>query len=148
MDEYSLDILNTGLINYIPPYIEVDYYETIKYKDYCIKALLIKIEWKDKNISYLKSTNLGLTNQINSLNNLINEYEDKLHNIKISQLVKGEKYSSNILDYESEIQELKKEKDKLFMDLNLKIQSLLKIVEEKEMVIQNLYNLVNQTYIK
>ncbi|MBC2580277.1 hypothetical protein [Clostridium sp. DJ247] len=120
----------------------INYNKIIEEKDDYITMLLNQIVSKDATIDYLNEVNLHLREDINILKNLVNEYEDKLQNIKIEQILDRQKCSETIYKFQNEIRDLEEEKNKLSLDINGKVESLLKIIEEKENIIQKLYEVL------
>jgi hypothetical protein len=116
--------------------------ESKKYKDNYIKKLLSEIEAKDWTIKHVKELNLRLKDEVNILNNLIHDYEDKLQNIKNKQVLNSKAYSQVINKYEKELKLLEEEKNKLFINTNEKVETLLKVIEEKDIIIQKLYRII------
>lgn len=114
------------------------------YKDSYIQKLIREIESKNEKIVYINEANLKLKNQIDILNNLINEYESRSQNAKVEQIMSNKKHSEAIYKYENEIKNLEEEKNKSFMDMSKKIESLLKIIEEKDNIIQKLYEVARE----
>lgn len=138
VNDNVLSLSDVKLSNESISSLQKKYSEFIEEKDKRIKSLINEIEEKDTEISRLRETNLILNNQIKCFQNSINEYETKLQNIKAEQVVNNQKYFIAASYYENEIKKLKEEKEKLLQDINNKIQSLLKIIAEKDEIIQRI----------
>lgn len=175
----EIDTLNDSIEEYEEKFNEL---KVEKNSDYKLKSQnianyeseIIKLkEEKDRlmtEIEKRKEENINIRKKIESLNNLIEEYEEKFNRLKVekdsagkfksqnityyeSEIIKlkeekdrliahNKNYCKKIFDCESEINELREEKEEYFMDSNLKIYSLLKIIEEKENIIKKLYRIV------
>ncbi|MCY6356047.1 hypothetical protein [Clostridium sp. ZS2-4] len=103
------------------------------------------INEKDRTIHSINSMNLYLTDQINILNHELNDYEMLLEKLNAEKLLNNQKHNKNISYYERQINTLKSKINESSINTNKKIQSMLKIINEKEFTIQNLYNLINKT---
>lgn len=132
---------NTKLNSSTKASIQIYVDEYAIYKDSYIQKLIREIELKNEKIAYINEVNLKLKNQINVLNNLINEYKSRLQNAKVEQIISNKKHSEAIYKYGNEIKNLEEEKNKSFMDMSKKIESLLKIIQEKDNIIQKLREL-------
>lgn len=141
-----LDLL--ALTDDIPIKNYVDYINLTKIKDSYIQSLINEIKSKNNLISYTEEVNSNLTDKVNELQNSIDKYENKIHGLKINQLSVRQEQFKIIYDYEKKISNLRYEKDTLHKDMDKKIKSLLKIIEEKERMLSRLhellYNIIQQ----
>ncbi|MCM1989316.1 coiled-coil domain-containing protein [Oceanirhabdus seepicola] len=110
----------------------------ISQKNSEIEYLLSKIESQNTTITTLKDNNLKLQNQIDRLNNSIDEYKEKVHSIKGQKIREEKKFYKNIDYYENQIIELKEKNEDLVMDFNNKIYALLRVLEERDVVMDKL----------
>lgn len=99
---------------------------------------------KNKTIDKINSMNSYLLSQINSLKNDLNDCELIIKKLKSDKLKKEQKLTNDIISYEMEIHNLKSKINDNLITKNNNIQSLLKIIEEKEATIKNLYSLLKK----
>ncbi|AGY78217.1 hypothetical protein [Clostridium autoethanogenum] len=135
-----LDLL--ALTDNIPIKSYVDYINLTKIKDSYIQSLINEIKSKNNLISYTEEVNSNLADKVSKLQNSIYKYENKIHALKINQISVRQEQFKIIYDYEKEISNLRCEKDTLHKEMNKKINSLLKIIEEKESMLSRLHELL------
>lgn len=109
----------------------------IKEKNQDIEEILIKLEIQNKAIESVKSTNLKLEEQIDNLKNIIESEKYKIHLINIERISDEENHYRVVNEYENKIRELMEQNEELFMNINFKISSLLSLIDEKDIIIQN-----------
>ncbi|WMJ81121.1 hypothetical protein RBU49_02400 [Clostridium sp. MB40-C1] len=102
------------------------------------------IREKNKTIDKINSMNSYLLSQINLLKNDLSDCESTIEKLKSDKLKSEQKLTNDIISYEMEIHNLKSKINDNLMTKNNNIQSLLKIIEEKETTIKNLYNLLKK----
>jgi len=124
--------------------LEEDKIKDTEAKESYIEDLLCEIKAKDKNILYLKEKILNLEKDINCYNNVKYNYEASLHKLKNEITLTKEIYSQELSQYEKKLLTLKDEQEKLQFDTNIKFNSLLKILDEKNNIIINLRNLIRE----
>lgn len=84
--------------------------------------------------------NFYLLTQINTLNEELKNYEKTLNKLNATQISIKQNHINNVISYQKQIDILNKKVNQTSKNSNQKIQSLLKIIEEKEVTIQNLYD--------
>lgn len=111
--------------------LEAEDNKTFNDKKNYTETLLKKIKVKEKSIIELKEKILSLEKEVNYHNN-----------IKKEELANMQRYYEQINKYEKIIEDLKEEQYKIQFNTNQKINSLLKIIEEKNNIISNLHSLL------
>jgi len=109
----------------------------INEKNQDIDEILNKLEIQNKIISSMKNTNSKLKEYIIILQKSIEDIEDKLHMLNIEKGLEEQNYYRIVNDYENKIKELIEQNERLFIDLNFKMSSLLSLINEKDIIIQN-----------
>ena len=102
-------------------------------KEGSLESSLNRIKERDDRITELKGEILNLEKEMYNYNEIKKE---EIENIK--------RYYQEINKYEKKIQELKEEKNKVQLNSDMKINSLLKILEEKNNIISNLHKLLKE----
>lgn len=115
--------------------------KTAEAKESYIEDLLSEIKAKDKNIVHLKERISLLEKTANFYNNSKNNLEYPLHKLKEEIILIKEKCSQKLSQYEEKLLASKVEQDKLQLDTIIKFNSLLKILDEKNIIIENLLSL-------
>lgn len=135
-----LNKLNNTLVDTVPSSSD----ETILHRNEPIKSLIFEELLKDKIITQLLEKNLILEKELQSLYSSIDEYKYTLDKQKSEHYLENKKFQSQINTYKNKIHNLKEEKYKLYIESNKKNHELFKIIEEKEKLLQDLWELLQK----
>lgn len=108
----------------------------INEKNQDIDEILKKLQIQNRIISSMKNTNYKLQEYIIILQKSIEDIEDKIHMLNIEKSLEEQNYYRIVNDYENKIKELIEQNERLFIDLNFKMSSLLSLINEKDIIIQ------------
>lgn len=137
---HAPDKLNISLLGTMPN----SSHETIMNENDQIKSLVFENIPKDKIISQLLEKNLTLEKELQSLYTCINEYKYTINKQKSDHYLENKKFQTEINTYKNKIYNLKEKNNKLYIESNKKNQELFKIIEEKEKLLQDLWEMIKK----
>lgn len=145
-DTNSLIMMNTknNINNTLVNTVSNSSNETTLYENSQIKPIIFERIRKNKIIIQLLKKNLILQKELQSLCTSIDEYKYTLNKQKSEHYLEIQKFKTEINTCKNKIHNLKEEKYNLYIEANKKNHELFKIIEEKEKLLQTLWEMIKK----